>query len=210
MTHPTQLVSELLRPQRLGDLTLPQRFIDRLQRMADSEEIMNMVFYGAPGLGKTSAARVITTEIGADVYELNGSSLNGIDAIRKTVESFALSVSFKNKMKICFIDEADFLSINAQALLRHLIERSYSNCRFLFTVNDISKLIPAIQSRMMAICFDILPADRAEVQRTLLDRYENRLPELGISFDKERLNEIVGIFYPDLRSIANHIEFEFA
>jgi hypothetical protein len=77
-------------------------------------------------------------------------------------------------------------------------------------VNDISKLIPAIQSRLMSICFDIAPGDRAEVQSNLTDRYERNLAELGIQFDRERLKEIIGIYYPDLRSIANHIEFEFA
>jgi replication-associated recombination protein RarA len=210
MTRPNQLVSELLRPQQLDDLTLPRRVIDRLQRMIDTGTIMNMIFYGKPGLGKTSAARVITKTIGADVYEINGSSLTGVDTVRDKVEGYASSVSLYQKPKICFIDEADYLSKNAQAALRHVIERSSGNCRYLFAVNDMSKLLPAIQSRLMAICFDIAPADRAEVQADLTDRYERRLSEWGINFDKERLTEIVGIFYPDLRSIANHIEFEFA
>ena len=209
MTRPTQLVSELLRPQQLVDLTLPRRVIDRLQRMVESGTIMNMIFYGKPGLGKTSAARVITKTIGADVYEINGSSMTGVDTVRNTVEGYASSVSLYKRPKICFIDEADYLSKNAQAALRQVIERTSRNCRYLFAVNDISKLMPAIQSRLMAICFDIAPADRAEVQANLTDRYERKLSEWGISFDKERLNEIVGIFYPDLRSIANHIEFEF-
>jgi len=207
MKRPNQLVSELLRPQQLDDLTLPFRVIHRLQRMVESDTIMNMIFYGKPGLGKTSAARVITKTIGADVYEINGSSMTGIDTVRNTVEQYASSVSLYQKPKICFIDEADYLSKNAQAALRHLIERSSNNCRYLFAVNDISKLIPGIQSRLMSICFDIAPADRAEVQASMMDRYERKLSELGIRYDKERLNEIVGIFYPDLRTIANHIEF---
>jgi replication-associated recombination protein RarA len=64
MSEPKQLVSELLRPQRLGDLTLPQRVIDRLQRMIHERSIMNMLFYGRPGLGKTSAARVFINALG--------------------------------------------------------------------------------------------------------------------------------------------------
>ena len=67
-----------------------------------------MVFYGKTGLGKTSAARVIIKMIGADVYEINGSLLTGIDTVRNTVEGYASSVSLRNKPKICFIDEADF------------------------------------------------------------------------------------------------------
>jgi DNA polymerase III delta prime subunit len=210
MARTTQSVSELLRPQQLGDLTLPRSVIDRLQRMVDSGTIMNMIFYGKPGLGKTSAARALCKAIGCDVYELNGSSLTGIDTVREKIEGYASSVSFRKKVKICFIDEADYLSKSAQAALRYVIERSYNNCRYLLTANDISKLIPAIQSRLMPICFDIAPADRAEVHANLMTRYETKLSESGIRFDKERLNEIVGIFYPDFRSIANHIEFEFA
>jgi replication-associated recombination protein RarA len=210
MKRPNQLVSELLRPQQLDDLTLPLRVIHRLQRMVDSGTIMNMLFYGKPGLGKTSAARVITEAIGADVCEINGSALNGVDTVRSTVERYASSVSLYRKPKICFIDEADYLSKGAQAAFRHLIERSSNNCRFLFALNDISRVVPAIRSRLMPICFDIAPADRAEVQANLTARYERKLSELGIKFDEERLNEIIGIFYPDLRSIANHLEFEFA
>jgi len=210
MNRPTQLVSELLRPQQLDDLTLPRRVIDRLKRMVDTGSIMNMVFYGTPGLGKTSAARLITKIIGADVCEVNGSLLTGVDMVRTTVERYASSVSLLKKPKVCFIDEADYLSQNAQAALRNVIERTSCNCRYLFAVNNIGKLTPAIQSRLMSICFDIAPVDRAEVQANLTERYGLKLSELGINCDKERLNEIVGIFYPDLRSIANRIEFEFA
>jgi DNA polymerase III delta prime subunit len=149
MIRPCLLVSELLRPQQLADLTLPRRVIERLQRMVDSGTIMNLIFYGKPGLGKTSAARIIAKTIGADVHEINGSSLTGIDTVRNKVEGYASSVTLFNNPKICFIDEADYLSKNAQAALRHVIERSSSNCRYLFAVNDISKLIPAIQSRLI-------------------------------------------------------------
>jgi DNA polymerase III delta prime subunit len=211
MNRPIQLVSELLRPQQLGDLTLPQRVIERLQRMVDSGSIMNMLFYGEPGLGKTSAARVLIKALGPeDSIEINGSSATGVDFVRQRIEGFASSVALFGGKKICFIDEAEFVSKQAQAALRKVIEKTSCNCRYLFAVNDISKLIPAIQSRLMSICFDIAPADRAEVQKRLTERYETKLSEFGVHHDKQRLNEIVGIYYPDLRSIANHIEFEFA
>jgi DNA polymerase III delta prime subunit len=210
MSDPKELVSELLRPQRLGDLTLPQRVIDRLQRMIDEGSIMNMLFYGKAGLGKTSAARVFINALGPrDSMEINGSSATGIDFVRDKVERFATSVAMFGGQKICFIDEADYVSKNAQAALRYVIEKMSINCRFLFAVNDVSKLLPAIRSRLLEICFDIAPADRHDVQRRLIERYGTKLAEYRIPYDKDRLREIVGIYYPDLRSIANHLEFDF-
>ena len=80
MTEPKQLVSELLRPQQLGDLTLPRRIIDRLQGMIDRRSVMNMLFYGNAGLGKTSTAYVLINALGPDdSIEINGSSTTGIE-----------------------------------------------------------------------------------------------------------------------------------
>jgi DNA polymerase III delta prime subunit len=202
-------LSELLRPRQLSDLTIPQRHVDRLQRMVETGNIMNMLFYGGPGLGKTSAARVIAESTRVDAIELNGSSLTGIDAMRNRIEPFATSMSFSGGVKFCFIDEADYLSKNAQASLRHLIENSWSNCRFLFTVNDVHKLIPAIQSRLMTVCFEISPSDTEDVLRRLRTRYETALDQCGIEYGRKRLNEIIGIHFPDLRAIANRVEYEF-
>ena len=126
------------------------------------------------------------------------------------MERFASSVAMFGGLKICFIDEADHVSTPAQAALRKIIEQSSDNCRFLFAVNNVAKLIPAIRSRLVPISFDIAPADRTEVQDRLIDRYERKMAEIGMRVDRQRLTEIVGIYYPDLRSIANNIEFEFA
>jgi DNA polymerase III delta prime subunit len=97
----------------------------------------------------------------------------------------------------------------AQQVLPSLIDEMY-HCRFLFTVNDLAKIIPEIRSRLMPICFDTEPSDRAEVQRRLIDRYESKLAEYGILYDKRLLTEIIGTNFPDLRSIAQKIDFEFA
>jgi DNA polymerase III delta prime subunit len=204
MSSDPQLLSELLRPRQLGDITLPEETIRRLQRMVDNGQIINMIFYGKPGLGKTSAARVIIAAMDASSYEVNGSSANGVDFVRDKIRQFASSVSFTGGLKICFIDEADGLSASAQASLRHVIEQSSKNCRFLFTANNIGKLSPALQSRMMPICFDIAPAEREGIVRRMEDHYETKLSELGVKFDPKRLREITGIYYPDFRAIANN------
>ena len=211
MTEPKQLLSELLRPQQLGDLTLPPRIITRFQRMIESGSILNMVFYGGPGLGKTSAARVFINAVGpSDSIEINGSDATGVDFVRERIVRFSSSLAMNGGMKICFIDEADYVSQNAQAALRKVIEECSDNCRYLLAVNNISKLIPAIRSRLLEICFDIAPVDRIEVKNRLIERYESSLSKNGIAFEPKRLCELVGIYFPDLRSIANHVQFEFA
>ena len=210
MTKYQQHLSELLRPQQLGDLTIAQRDIDRLQRMADTGDIMDLIFYGEPGTGKTSAARILFKAIGVDQpLEVNGSSASGIDFIRQKISPYARSPSILNWKKGVFIDEADGLSKPAQSSLRYEIENK-RNARFIFTANDIRKLSEAIQSRMLSICFDVSPSNRIEVMNRLGERYQAKLTELGIQYDKDRLLEIMGLYYPDFRAIANHIEYEFA
>jgi DNA polymerase III delta prime subunit len=206
----SQPLSELLRPQQLDDLTLPHRDIVRLQRMIENREVMNMAFHGQPGLGKTSAARIIANAVAGDSgMEINGSSLTGIDSVREHIEPFARSGSVFGGRKLCFIDEADYLSRNAQASLRHIIENAWSNCGFLFTANDVGKLIPAIQSRLTLVCFHVTPAEREQVLQRLRARYRAKLGELGIAYDEVRLDELIGIYWPDLRKIAQQVEYEF-
>ena len=212
MNECKQLLSELLRPQQLGDLTLPQPDIDRLQKMVDNDQLMNMIFYGKPGLGKTSAAQIIMELSNTTTVMINPAALirDGIK-LQQPFERFATTWPPEGRpYKIMLIDEADGLPPLIQKSLRHLIELTYNNCRFLFTVNNIKIIDEALRSRMKEICFDIAPAQRPSVIAHLKTRYEARLSELGSKFDRQRLAELVSIYYPDLRSIANQLEYEFA
>ena len=210
MSSNPQLLSELLRPQQLGDITLPDETLQRLQRMVESGSIMNLIFYGKPGAGKTSAARVIIDVVNgkANALECNGSLASGVGYVRDKIEQWASHRGMFGGPKICFVDEADGLSVAAQASLRYVIENKH-HCRFLFTANNIGKLSPALQSRMMPLCFDIATSDTEGVVKRITARYEVRLSELGVKFDLKRLREIVGIYYPDFRAIANNFQFEF-
>jgi replication factor C subunit 3/5 len=113
-------------------------------------------------------------------------------------------------MKICFIDEADHIPKPTQAALRKMIEDMSNNCRFLLAVNKRLKLEEALRSRLLPICFDIAAPHRAEVKEQLFRRYADVLARQGIKFTDTRLGELIGIYYPDLRSIANQVQFEFA
>ena len=201
------LLSDLLRPKRISDLNLPIGIAASLERMEKANCPMNFIFYGAPGIGKTSAARILIQN--SDVFELNGSFNNGDKTTQKAIEQFASHLSLEGKPKVVFIDEADYVTKEVQAGLRYIIERFSNTTRFILTANEIGKITPAVQSRCLPICFDVAPRDRSAVIERMLKRYEIRLDELGIPYDPKRLNEIVGIHFPDLRDIANRIELEF-
>jgi replication factor C subunit 3/5 len=203
-------LSELLRPKRINELALPEKTIVGLQRMFDDETPENMLFFGPPGSGKTSTARIFTEQRG--VYgslNVDGSNETGINTMRTVVEGFATSCAFTPGIKICVIDDADFLSKSAQASLRGLIERVSANCRFILTVNDIAKIDPAVRSRLLCINFGISKADSPDILRRVQERTSQRLVALGFSFDEERLNQIVSENLSDLRRAANKLGFEF-
>jgi len=149
------LMSETLRPKKFNELVLDKQFQDKLQKMYDSRNVMNMIFYGKPGSGKTSAARIFADSEHFDCLPINGSLDTKIDVVRTRIINFASTMSLYSHHKICFIDEADYLSKSAQASLRGVIEDTSRNCRYIFTANDMSKIHPALCSRLLPICFDM-------------------------------------------------------
>ena len=202
------MLSEHLRPEELGDLIQPRPVVEALVRMATEGRLRNVLFYGQPGLGKTSAARILIEQVEADTFEMNGSLNTGIDTFRTVFVLWASACSLFNRQKVCFIDEADYLSSNAQAALRGLIE-AYPNVAFLLTANDFAKIDPALKSRCLPVWFDFSAEDEPEAIARLCARYEQRLKGLGFVVDAARLAEIVEHDFPDLRTIANRLEFEF-
>jgi replication-associated recombination protein RarA len=204
----TMLLSEQLRPSRFDDLTLPTSLKMRLQKMYDTRNVMNMLFYGKPGTGKTTAAKIFTKSEFFDAIEINGSLQTSIEEIRSTVQFFATSCSLFDTSKICFIDEAEYLSKNSQAGLRSLIESSSENCRYIFTANDLSKIHPALCSRLIPICFDMTGTQTQEALDSYVHRLIEKLRQTSSSVNEDRVKRIVQLNYPDFRTIANHLEFE--
>ncbi len=199
------LLSELLRPQHLGELAIPNSIIKGLEAAITRNNLPNMLFYGAPGAGKTSAAKIIAAHF--DTYMLNGSDQRKERSTITGIEHFATTVSLEGKGKLCLIDEADYLSKDHQAVLRGLIEKYSSNCRFIMTANNKSKLTDAIQSRFVCINFSIPVAQRKEILNAYVINLHAKLIALGHNLDREWLNERVLLRFPDFRAIANDIEF---
>jgi replication-associated recombination protein RarA len=197
------LLSDILRPQVLSDLTLPTRTIRALERAMTSGSIVNMLFHGPLGSGKTSAARILMDAIGKDMT-INRSSETR-PRLAERIESFV----YRCRGKIVFIDEAQFISTRDQRVLPDIIDCFSRECLFFVAATEIKKLIPTLRSRLMEISFEVAPEDREEVQKRLMERYENMLPANGYRLDKLRLEQIIEANFPDLRSIANNIEFGF-
>jgi DNA polymerase III delta prime subunit len=204
----TQLLSEFLRPNDFEDISLPENYVTKFKRMMETEDVKNMLFYGKPGSGKTSAARIFTNSDLFDCIEINGSIETSIDVIRNKVSNFSSSVSLFNTHKICFIDEADYLSKSSQAGLRGLIESTSKNCRFIFTANEINKMHPALCSRLLTICFDVTPMQIAEQMILYKTRTLEKLKQRYEYVNDKKIERIIELNYPDYRTIANHIEFE--
>ena len=177
--------------------------------MAAKGSIMNLLFYGKPGIGKTSAARILTDLIDADVYPVDAAGGKSDAVIREGIKLFSGTVSMFDDPKVCFIDEADFLPKATILALRNIIETASGSTRFIFTANDIDKFDEPLKSRLHPICFDVARRDVDRVVDRMVDRYYRILTEMGWSLDLDRLRAIVGAYFPDLRSIANKLQFEF-
>lgn len=210
MSEDSNFLSELLRPKTLQDLALPERLISAMQVMLNNRRPDNMLFYGHPGSGKTSAARIFLEARGDyDRITVDGSMDNGIDYIRKVVEGFASTCSFTPGPKIVFIDDGDFLSKPGQAALRGLIEKSSASCRFIMAVNDAKKIDAAVRSRLLPLHFAVPKAEAPHILKRIQLRVRQQLAELGWPFDRDHLDLIVAENLTDLRSMSNKVQFTF-
>ena len=208
-TNKLDLLSEKLRPQSIQDCVLSDRLMGKFLQMENRQApIMNMMFYGSPGLGKTTVAHALVKAAADDMscYCLNGSKSKGMRAV-EDISHFAKTVSLSGNSKICVVDEADHLTDDAQAALRSLIEQVQNNCRFIFTLNELKRMSLALRSRLIPVCFDLTLDEMESASNRYLERVSKLLPALGHRIDDAKLKSIIRAHFPDYRAIANNIEF---
>ena len=187
---------EKYRPRKLteyvGNEHLKQKVSDYLQ----SGDVPHLLFFGKAGTGKTTLAKLIVNSINCDYIIINASDENNVDTVRNKVKGFASTVGFKD-MKVIILDEFDYMTPNAQAILRNLMETFSKHCRFILTCNYVEKVIDPIQSRCQT--FQIVPPSKKEVAVQI----SQILGKEGVGFQPTDLVPIIDSSYPDIRKIIN-------
>ena len=187
---------EKYRPRKLteyvGNEHLKQKVSDYLQ----SGDVPHLLFFGKAGTGKTTLAKLIVNSISCDHIIINASDENNVDTVRNKVKGFASTVGFKD-MKIIILDEFDYMTPNAQAILRNLMETFSKHCRFILTCNYVEKVINPIQSRCQT--FQIVPPTKKDVAVQI----SQILGKEEIAFEPKDLVPIIDSSYPDIRKIIN-------
>lgn len=200
------ILSEKYRPKCINDCILPETVKQQVKGLITQGNVPSMIFVGGPGCGKTTLARAIAHELGADLLFVNASMEGNIDLIRNKLSQFASSVSFTDAKKITVLDEADGLSAAAQTALKGFIEEFSTNHSIIFTANIANKIIEPIQSRCRVIDFKISSKDKPDIAAKFLKRVLNILDVEGIEYDKMAVAELVMKKFPDFRSVLNELQ----
>ena len=157
---------EKYRPTNL-DTYVGNDFIkDKVKLYLETGDVPHLLLYGRAGTGKTTLAKIITKNIDCDMMYINASDENNVDNVRTKIKNFASSIGFK-PLKVIILDEADFLTPNAQAALRNLMETFSKTTRFILTCNYAERIIDPIQSRCQS--FQVIPPDKKQVAKQLVD-----------------------------------------
>jgi DNA polymerase III delta prime subunit len=198
-----QLWVEQYRPKDIeGYVFRDEAQRDQVKQWIKAGSIPHLLFSGAAGIGKTTLAKILINALNIDEYdvlEINASRTNSVDDIRDSVVNFVSTMPF-GQFKIVLLDEADYLSPNAQAALRGVMEEYSQTARFIMTCNYPHKIIPALHSRCQG--FHIEKVDHTEFTA----RAATVLVTEGVEFDIDTLDSYVKATYPDLRKCLNLLQ----
>ena len=198
---------EKYRPQKIDDCVLPQSLKNTFKEFIASGELPNFLFCGGAGVGKTTVAKALCNEIGAEYLFINGSEESGIDVLRTKIKGFASSVSLTDAKKVIILDEADYLNPNStQPALRAFIEEFSNNCRFIFTCNYKNRIIDPLHSRCSVIDFKIENNEKQTIAAGFFKRVMNILTQENIVADQKVVAELITKYFPDYRRILNELQ----
>jgi len=193
------LFVEKYRPVNLDNYIGNEHLKTKVSKYINTGDIPHLLLHGKAGTGKTTLAKLLVSNIDCDQMYINASDTNSVDTVRNQIKVFASSVGFKD-LKVIILDECDFLTPNAQAALRNLMETFSRHCRFILTCNYVERIIDPIQSRCQS--YQIIPPSKKEVAI----HTSNILDTEGISFDNNDIVAMVNSGYPDIRRIINAVQ----
>jgi DNA polymerase III delta prime subunit len=190
------LLVEKYRPKSLDTYIGNESLKSKVSSYLESGDVPHLLLYGKAGTGKTTLAKIIVNHIDCDYLYINASDENSVDVVRDKVKGFASTMGFKD-YKIIILDECDYITPNAQAALRNLMETFSKHCRFILTCNFVERIIDPIQSRCQS--FQIIPPDRKQIAVHVMNILKNE----NVSCNSEDIVTLVNGGYPDIRRVIN-------
>jgi DNA polymerase III delta prime subunit len=201
---------EKYRPRKIEDCILTNELKETFKQFLNKKEIPNLLLSGTAGTGKTTVARALCEELGADYIIINGSDEGRhIDTLRHKIKNFASTVSLTETAghKVVILDEADYMNADSvQPALRNFIETFYKNCRFIFTCNYKNKILPALHSRCTVIDFRIANGEKVKTASAFMKRLSKILDDENVTYEKKVLAELIQKYYPDFRRTINELQ----
>lgn len=199
---------EKYRPQTLEECILPNAVKSTLVSAIQQGEIPNLLLTGRAGTGKTTVARALVRELGADALVINASEENGIDVIRGKIKDFASTMGFSGSgRKYVILDEADYLHPQStQPALRAFIEEFSKTCGFILTANFPQRIIAPLHSRTSTVDFKIPSSERTTIAAGYAKRAMEILTKEKVTFDKKIVQQVVALYFPDFRRILNELQ----
>ena len=199
---------EKYRPQKVEDCILPTEVKTTFKSFIEQGEIPNLLLSGTAGVGKTTIAKALCNELGADFYVINGSDEGRfLDTVRNQAKTFASTVSLtsESRHKVIIVDEADNTTPDVQLLLRASIEEFQKNCRFIFTCNYKNKIIQPLHSRCSVVDFGI-KKDKQKLAAAFFGRVCEILTKESIKYEEKVVAEVVTKYFPDFRRTLNELQ----
>lgn len=195
------------RPRTVADTILPKDLKDTFQKFVDDKNVPNLLLSGGPGVGKTTIARAMLDELGADYIIINGSMNGNIDTLRVDIQNFASTMSFTGGRKYVILDEADYLNANStQPALRNFMEEFSKNCGFILTCNFVNRIIEPLHSRCSLINFNINAADRPKLAAQFFKRTLGILDAENVQYEQKAVAELINSYFPDWRRVLNELQ----
>lgn len=201
------LFVEKYRPQTIDECILTDEMKATFREFIDSGQLPNFLFCGGAGVGKTTVAKALCNEVGAEYIFINGSEESGIDVLRTKIKNFASSVSLTDARKVVILDEADYLNPNStQPALRAFIEEFSANCRFIFTCNFKNRIIDPLHSRCSVVEFKIPGPEKPKVAAAFMKRVIDILGQEQIEYDPKAVAALIERHFPDFRRVLNELQ----